>query len=292
MSFIKKITTKLIYTALITITILACSVNVFAYEGIGTVTGSVVNVRSGESVAHSVIATVVKGAELNVISKGDKWSKVVLPDGKEGYIVNAYFTISAREGVVTGSAVNVRKTPGMDGEIIGLAYKGQTLPVLGKETEWVNVEYNGQHGWISAKYIVDAIAQTVNANINNVTLAQKIVGEAMKHVGKPYVYGASGPSAFDCSGFTSYVYKQFGYSLNRTAAGQNSNGVRVSRTELQPGDVVLFYDRGYSSIGHAGIYIGNDQFVHANNSSTGVIVTTISSSPYYSTRFVCGRRIA
>lgn len=290
MSFIKNITKKLIYTTLVTITVLSCSVNAFAYEGIGTVTGSVVNVRSGESVAHSVITTVVKGTELNVISKGNTWSKVALPDGKEGYIINDYVSVNAHEGVVTGSAVNVRKTPGMDGEIIGLVYKGQTLPVLGKDSEWVNVEYNGQHGWISAQYIVDAMAQTAVANAN-VTQAQKIVGEAMKHVGKPYVYGASGPSAFDCSGFTSYVYRQFGYNLNRTAAGQNSNGTQVSRANLQPGDVVLFYDRGYSSIGHAGIYIGNDQFVHANNASTGVIVTTISASPYYSTRFVCGRRI-
>ncbi len=289
MSFIKKITTKLIYTTLAAITVLSCSINALAYEGIGTVTGSVVNVRSGESVAHSVITTVAKGTELNVVSKGDTWSKVVLPDGREGYIINDYVSVSTHEGVITGSAVNVRKTPGMNGEIIGLVYKGQTLPIVGKEAEWVNIEYNGQPGWISAQYISDAIAQTV-ANAN-VAQSQKVVTEAMKHVGKPYVYGASGPSAFDCSGFTSYVYKQLGYSLNRTAAGQNSNGTQVSRANLQPGDVVLFYDRGYSSIGHAGIYIGNDQFVHANNASTGVIVTTISNSPYYSTRFVCGRRI-
>ncbi|MBO5453916.1 MAG: SH3 domain-containing protein [Clostridia bacterium] len=290
MSFIKKITSKLIYTTLTAIAVLSCTMSAFAYDGIGTVTGSVVNVRSGESISHSVITTVSKGTELNVISKGDVWSKVQLPDGREGYIINDYLSVESKEGVVTGSAVNVRKTPGLDGEIIGLVYKGQTLPVVGRETEWVNVEFNGQLGWISAQYISDAFAQSLTASYNQ-SKGEQIVSEAMKHVGKPYVYGASGPSAFDCSGFTSYVYKQYGYNLNRTAAGQNSNGTQVSRADLKPGDVVLFYDRGYSSIGHAGIYIGNDQFVHANNASTGVIVTTISNSPYYSTRFVCGRRI-
>jgi len=290
MSFIKKLTTKLVYTTLAAVIALSGAMSVGAYDGIARVTGNVVNVRSGEGTAHSIVATVSKGTQLNIVSRGDSWTKVSLSNGSEGYIINEYITLENQEGVVTGSAVNIRKSPSLEGEVIGLVYKGQTLPILGRENDWVNVSFSGQSGWISAQYISNAVAESI-ANNQVTSKGQQIADEARKHVGKPYVYGASGPYSFDCSGLTSYVYKQFGYSLNRTAAGQRLNGTAVSRENLQPGDIVLFYDRGYTSIGHAGIYIGNGQFVHANNSSTGVIITTLSESSYYSPRFVTGRRI-
>lgn len=289
-SQLRKIISKLIYMSVVTVLILSVSVQAFAYEGIGRVTGGTVNVRTGAGTNYSIITTVSKGAEYNIVSLGETWSKIELSDGTVGYIINDYLSKEDKTGTVTGSAVNVRKAPGTDSEIIGLVYRGQTLPVIGKAEGWVNIKYNDVTGWVSADYISMAVGEAVEeANkIANISKAQEIVNEAMKHVGKPYVYGANGPSAFDCSGFTSYVYKQFGYNLNRTAAGQNSNGTYVSRENLQVGDIVLF---GNSYINHAGIYIGNDKFVHANNAQTGVIVTTISDSPYYSSRFVCGRRI-
>ena len=101
------------------------------------------------------------------------------------------------------------------------------------------------------------------------------------------MYGGSSPSGFDCSGFTSYVYKQFGVSLNRTAAGQYSNGTAVSKTQLQPGDLVMF---GKSGINHVGIYIGGGQMVHAANPSRGVTTDTINSG-YYANNYVGARRV-
>ena len=108
-------------------------------------------------------------------------------------------------------------------------------------------------------------------------------------MGYPYVWGGMDPSTgFDCSGLVYYVYGQFGYRLNRVAADQASNGVHVDPSNLQPGDVLCFYSSG-SYIGHAGIYIGNNQFVHAANSRTGVIVSDLSG--YYSSRGFEARRI-
>ena len=95
------------------------------------------------------------------------------------------------------------------------------------------------------------------------------------------------PSGFDCSGFTSYIYKQFGVSLNRTAAGQYSNGSAVSRSELQAGDLVMF---GQSGINHVGIYMGGGMMVHAANTSRGVTTDTINSG-YYNTNYVGARRV-
>ena len=115
------------------------------------------------------------------------------------------------------------------------------------------------------------------------TTGEDIVAYAKKFLGYKYVYGASGPNSFDCSGFTSYVYKHFGYSLNRTSGGQRSNGSGVSKSDLEPGDILCFS-------GHVGIYIGGNKFIHAANPSKGVIISSLSES-YYVKTYITARRI-
>ena len=98
--------------------------------------------------------------------------------------------------------------------------------------------------------------------------------------------------AFDCSGFTYYVYGQMGYTLNRIADDQAQNGVAVNFDQLQPGDLILFSNTYSSSdwITHVGIYIGDGKIVHAANSKRGVTVDTITSGYYYS-HYAGARRI-
>lgn len=124
-----------------------------------------------------------------------------------------------------------------------------------------------------------------------VTTGDKMAAYALKYVGYRYVYGGSSPRGFDCSGFTWHVAKQFGYSIGRTTSAQRYAGTYVSYSNLQPGDIVLF-ERTYAASGctHAGIYIGDNQFVHAANSRRGVVVNYLTEDYYYS-RFVCGRRL-
>lgn len=117
-----------------------------------------------------------------------------------------------------------------------------------------------------------------------------IVSVAQNYIGVPYVWGGTSPSGFDCSGFTQYVFRQCGYSINRTAAAQYSNGSYVSYDSLQAGDLVFFANT-YSAGGitHVGIYIGGGQFIHAANG--GVKISSLSES-YYSSRYYGARRIA
>jgi len=103
--------------------------------------------------------------------------------------------------------------------------------------------------------------------------AQIIVDTAMAQRGKPYVWAASGPNAFDCSGLTSYAYRAAGIDLPRASRLQAQVGRAVSRAELQPGDLVAFY----SPVSHIGIYIGNGQMVHAPTSGDMVKVSNIDS---------------
>lgn len=101
-----------------------------------------------------------------------------------------------------------------------------------------------------------------------------VVAIAMQYVGSPYVWGASGPTAFDCSGFTSYVYNQVGISLPRTSGAQAGAGYQVSAAEAQPGDLVVWP-------GHIGIYTGDGMVIDAGNESTGVVHRAIWGSPSY-----------
>ena len=106
--------------------------------------------------------------------------------------------------------------------------------------------------------------------------AAAAVGYALAQVGDSYVYGAAGPSAFDCSGLTMMSWAQAGVGLPHSSSAQFGSGVHVSSGDLQPGDLVFYY----SPISHVGIYIGNGLIVHAANPGTGVRVAGVFSMPY------------
>ena len=111
-----------------------------------------------------------------------------------------------------------------------------------------------------------------------------VVGIAMQYLGTPYVWGGSSPSGFDCSGFVMYVFSRVGVSLPRTVSTQYAVGVAVSRSELQPGDIVFF-----NGLGHDGIYIGGNQFIHSPH--TGDVVKISAITGYYSDNYVGARRV-
>lgn len=120
----------------------------------------------------------------------------------------------------------------------------------------------------------------------------QIVELAKKYIGGKYVWGANGPNAFDCSGLTQYVYAKNGIGLNRTAAEQAKQGIKISKSELEAGDLVFF--KKINSVGagvsHVGIYIGNGKFIHASTPAKGIRVDNLSDD-YYTTRFHSARRV-
>ena len=102
------------------------------------------------------------------------------------------------------------------------------------------------------------------------------VAYAKAQVGKSYVYGASGPDSFDCSGLTSAAWQQAGVSLPRSSSAQYASGRQISESELQPGDLVFYY----SPISHVGMYVGNGQIVNALNPGSGVQISGLHDMPY------------
>lgn len=212
---------------------------------------------------------------------------------------------------IGSESVNLRKEANTNSEVVTKLSLNTAVDVYAEENGWSKVKVNGKEGYISSSLLSEKKKETSrsletprtktseNSSENTKTSQEKettttvsgkgatAVETAKKYIGCSYVYGASGPSSFDCSGFTSYVFKQHGISLNRTAAGQYSNGVAVSRNQLQPGDLVMF---GKSGINHVGIYIGGGQIVHAANKSRGVTTDTINSG-YYNNNYVGARRV-
>lgn len=216
---------------------------------------------------------------------------------------------------IKSSAVNVRSKSNTSSNIVTTLTQNTQVKAIGEEGDWYKVEVNGKSGYIlksllsANKVEVTSRSSTTdrqttnnskqqNTNNNktqestatNSSKGEEIVSYAKKFLGCKYVYGGSGPNTFDCSGFTMYVYKHFGYSMGHSAVTQAGLGKYVSKSNLQPGDLVIFNDSANRSIGHVGIYIGGGNFIHASSGGGRIMISSLSGS-YYNTRYVTGRRI-
>ncbi len=211
---------------------------------------------------------------------------------------------SAKTMYANSATVNVRKEASKEAEIVEQIKLNTEVSVLSEENGWSKITVNGKEGYIASNLLSDKKTQETVTSRGSTTTRKKeekaettttpgkgstVVETAKKYIGYKYVYGASGPNSFDCSGFTSYIFKLHGVSLNRTAKGQYSNGTAVSRSNLQPGDLIMFGPSA-SKINHVGIYIGGGSIVHAANPSRGVTIDTINSG-YYNNNYVGARRV-
>lgn len=195
---------------------------------------------------------------------------------------------------LSSGTLNLRSGPSTEHSCLASIPNGAVLPLLEESDGWYQVTYLGITGYICGDYVVKT-DEVLPAAPQSSATGLKIVELAKQHLGKPYVYGATGPKSFDCSGLTYYVYKQAGYTISRGGSSQFRNGVSVSRSELQPGDLVFFRDpatAGSYPMSHVGIYIGNGQFIHASSSKTspGVKISNLSAS-WYANIYVGARRI-
>ena len=133
---------------------------------------------------------------------------------------------------------------------------------------------------------------TTETTTEETSKGQEIVEYAKQYLGCPYVYGGSGDKSFDCSGFTMYVYKKFGYTLSHSAIAQSKVGTYVAKEDLQAGDLVFFLDyETMDGIGHCGIYIGNGEFIHASSGSGYCVKISNLLTGSYNTRYATARRL-
>lgn len=266
---------------------------------------SSVNLRSAANTSSSILAELKNGTAVTVVSTANGWCKVTY-SGKTGYIKQDYVSTtgsasnntSASTGtaavVKCSSTVNFRSAASTSSTILGELKNGTAITVLSTSNGWSKVSYAGKTGYISADYLVTASSGTAispsntAASVSISAKRQSVLNYAAQFLGVPYVYGGSTPSGFDCSGFTSYVFKNTVGSIPRVAQAQYDATTRVSRDDLLPGDLV-FFGSSTSSISHVGIYVGSNQFIHAP--STGDVVKYSSLTGSYATRYQGAGRV-
>ncbi|MGX4598109.1 C40 family peptidase [Faecalimicrobium sp. JNUCC 81] len=131
---------------------------------------------------------------------------------------------------------------------------------------------------------------TINYEAKTSNKMDNAIKTLENQIGKPYVWGANGPNAFDCSGLVRYIYKtELGKDIPRVSYDQSKFGQAVEKKDLQPGDLVFFDTMKKGRVSHVGMYIGNDEFIHASNPRDGVKKSKLSSG-YYEKTFKGARR--
>ncbi|AEV69109.1 SH3 domain-containing C40 family peptidase [Acetivibrio clariflavus] len=227
---------------------------------------------------------------------GQDVSTEINSENSEGNATKAEAVAVLFEGMITGDGVNIRKGPGTDNEAITQLYYGDRVEILGKSDEWYNVKMkDGVIGWVYGQYISteSTLASRGETSESNSSKRAQIVSYAKELLGVRYVYGGTTRSGFDCSGFVWHVFNHFGIKLNRVAADQAKQGTKISRSELQPGDLVFFDTNGGKNyINHVGIYIGNGSFIHASSGSKAkkVVISELNTG-FYNDCFMTARRI-
>jgi cell wall-associated NlpC family hydrolase len=193
------------------------------------VTDGSVNLRSGPGTAYPKVATATAGLQFELVGRYKEWFKVRTPEGTSAWVSSEVLPVSA---YITRRVPTTRDIPALP--------RSQSIAAVA----------NGRGG---------------NAPSLSAAQAGGVVNFAMQFVGTPYVWGGSRPGGFDCSGYTKYVYSQFGLSLPHSAAGQYSQryGTFIDKANLQPGDIVFFANTYKRGISHVGIYVGGGMVVQA-----------------------------
>lgn len=257
---------------------------------VGATTGSSLRLREEPSTSASIVTTLNKGVAVAILAdEADGWYKISY-NGKSGFVSADYLVVDQDNvfttyGRTNGDGVNVRSAASTDSEVLASVSKGTIVTVNGFEDGWYDVtcEY-GTEGYIRSDFLDLTSSSTSSSAISET---------ALQHLGTRYVWGGASAGGFDCSGYTMYIYGQYGYSIPHTATGQWQSGIGTkvySIGELQPGDLVFFNDPSRNAgkaCSHAGIYIGNGQHIHASSSKNGVVISDLTSG-YYNKYFIGG----
>ena len=211
-------------------------------------------------------------ATVNVVVQDISAPVITLSKGK--VTVDAGATVNAKDYLT--SAIDNK-----DGDV-SANVKMNTVDTTNAGTKTITYTVSDSAG-NNANATLSVVVKQVYVPGSSSIVGGSAVEYAKSRVGSAYVYGASGPNAFDCSGLTSWAYRQAGKSIPRTTGGQSSGGTYVARGDLQPGDLV-FFSQGGGRISHVGMYIGGGMMVHAGTPRTGVQYSTINIMTYVTAR--------
>lgn len=287
--------------------------------GIGFVNASSLRLRSQASSSSSTLDFAPRNDVVVILGQTGKWYRVNY-NLQIGYMHSDYLTPLTREnaelgyGRFNGSKVNVRSGPGTGYGVLAQGNLGDKAYIIGINNQWYKVIFGQRIGYVRSDYLTLTQIPYENRDSSNEPLffrggkstglapsasalsgtkpsdkAAAIIATAKQYIGVPYLWGGATPTGFDCSGYVQYVFAKHGINLPRTSKQQWTVGTSVSKTALQPGDLVFFANTYTSGVSHLGIYIGNDQFIHAS-SSQGVTISSLSNS-YWASHYHGAKRV-
>lgn len=261
--------------------------------GYGDVNASRLNVRKGPGLEFAIIGKLLRGDDVFIIGTNGDWY-FIKNDLVEGWVFSPYIQLSnqTKKAKVVDSAeyAEVNRGGSRDTNTTNIL-SNQNVEILDFQDGLYYIKKEDDSlVWVDAEGVEIAVPTIQNTSSQN----DEIVKTAKQYLGKPYVWGANGPNSFDCSGYTRFVYGKFGVQLPRVSRDQANAGQWVNRSDLKVGDLVFFDTTGAidNRITHVGIYIGNNEFIHASSSRTGkyVRISSMAEGFYYS-RYVTARRV-
>ncbi len=222
------------------------------------------NIRKEPDEEAGRLGYALDGEKLLLVEYGDEWSKVRYSADKEGYVSSDYIVVE--ESYIYAKSVE------------------EEQQALEAEAELAKREEVSEQEAPEEVEVAENQPAPATYLGNSSDLRNAIVSFAMQYVGGRYVHGGQSlETGTDCSGFTSLVYKEFGYSISRTPGGQCSgDGRNISIEELQPGDIICYSGNGRGCT-HVALYIGNNTIVHAANSRRGIVTQDM----YYGNIIAC-----
>ncbi|MBR5535362.1 MAG: SH3 domain-containing protein [Clostridia bacterium] len=296
----------------------------------GVVTATSLIVRSSTGTSSDAITQLPYGRVVELLAYDGAWYKISYENGQIGYVSADYISLDLSlavetpyvvYGYINATSLNIRSTTSVNSDSIAKLPMGTCIEILAYDGIWYHIKAtDGITGYAKAEYVSmtpvesdlslygDEEYENDSITYNSAPLVtvphapeppgeearllgEAIIAEAKNYMGRPYVWAASGPDSFDCSGFTMYIMNLFGISLPHQSGQQYNYGKSVEKTNLVAGDLVFFKSPNTSGVAHVGIYIGDGNFIHASSGRAKSVTISSLGANYYTKHYLGARRV-
>jgi len=271
----------------------------------GKITVTTLNVRKTPSTEAVILSKLNKNAKVTIIGQEKEWYQIMLGQVQKGWIHSDYVQLipNLPEGRISVDTTTMKELKDRNSTTLRILKLNDLIYINDYQDGWLNIVLEDfTEGWIDggAGELSFETTRLVNRSGDRSGVFSDLEEITSKYLGRKYSWGQTGPNFFDCSGFTTYIYKTYyshylserGIDLPRTSSDQSRIGTAVDRDSLIAGDLVFFdtSNRIAKSVSHVGIYLGEGRFIHASSSGGNVIISALDEG-YYKQRFLKAVRL-